>query len=219
MATLTDMNTLQVLDPRTGEAIGEVGIASEADVDAAVARAGEAQRAWGRTDPAARGAALKAAARAMRDHLDELTELTARETGKPAADARGGIEAGIGTLEQYAELGPLHRGRTLQGGHDALDVMVFEPRGVAAVCPPWNDPIAIACGLLGANLAAGNAVVFKPSEKTPLSSARMLELWPDELPVQVVHGDGRVGAPLVAHAAVDLVCHVGSVTTGREIAR
>src|SRR4051812_35017233 len=156
----------------------------------------------------------------MRDHLDELTDLTARETGKPSDDARGGVEAGIGTLEQYAELGPLHRGRTLQGAHDAIDVMVFEPRGVAAVLTPWNDPIAISCGLLGANLAVGNTVVFKPSEKTPLSSARMVELWAD-LPagvVGVVHGDGRTGRPLVAHAGVDVVCHVGSVATGRRIA-
>jgi acyl-CoA reductase-like NAD-dependent aldehyde dehydrogenase len=219
VATTTPSETLTVLDPRTGEAIGEVPVASAADVDAAVARAKAAQPAWGRTDAAARGAALKAAARAMREHLDELTELTARETGKPADDARGGIEAGIGTLEQYGELGPLHRGRTLQGSHDALDVMVFEPRGVAAVLTPWNDPIAIACGLLGANLAVGNAVVFKPSEKTPLASARMLELWGGEVPVEVVHGDGRTGRPLVAHAGVDIVCHVGSVATGREIAR
>src|SRR3954471_22296780 len=105
MATLTDMNSLQVLDPRTGEAIGDVGIATDADVDAAVSHAREAQRDWGRADPAARGAALKQAARAMRDHLDALSELTARETGKPLDDARGGVEAGIGTLEQYAELG------------------------------------------------------------------------------------------------------------------
>src|SRR3954471_6144050 len=222
MATLTDMNTLQVLDPRTGEAIGEVGIASDADVDAAVARAREAQKDWGRADPAARGAALKAAARAMRDHLDELTDLTARETGKPSDDARGGVEAGIGTLEQYAELGPLHRGRTLQGGHDAIDVMVFEPRGVAAVLTPWNDPIAIACGLLGANVVVGNTVVFKPSEKAPLGPARMVELLTPHVPpdvVAVVHGDGRTGRPLAAHPDVDLVCHVGSVATGREIAR
>src|SRR5689334_24532167 len=119
-----------------------------ADVDAAVTKARQAQPTWGSTDPAARGTALKQAARAMREHLDELTAITAQETGKPLPDAQGGVEAGIGTLEQYAELGPLHRGRTLQGADNALDVMVHEPRGVAAVITPWNDPIAIACGLI-----------------------------------------------------------------------
>jgi len=210
---------IDVLDPRTGEAIAAVPVADASAVDAAVAAARAAQPAWGRTDPAARGAALKAAAHAMRAHLDELAELVARETGKPAGDARGGVEAGIGTLEQYAELGPLHRGRALQGGTGALDLMVHEPRGVAAVLTPWNDPVAIACGLVGANVAVGNTVVFKPSEKAPLACARMMELW--ELApgvVELLHGDGRVGRPLAAHPDVDLVCHVGSVATGREIA-
>jgi acyl-CoA reductase-like NAD-dependent aldehyde dehydrogenase len=164
---------------------------------------------------------VKAAARSLREHLDELAELTERETGKPAGDARGGVEAGIGTLEQYAELGPLHRGRTLQGSPDAFDAMVHEPRGVAAVLTPWNDPIAIACQLIGANVVVGNAVVFKPSERTPLGGERVARLIAEHLPdgvLEVLHGAGAVGRALVAEPGVDLVCHVGSVATGRQIA-
>src|SRR5918998_4438087 len=115
-------------------------------------------------------------ARRVREHADELAELQSREGGKPLGDSRGGVEAGLAAIEQYAELGPLHRGRALQGGWDAADLMVNEPRGVVALLVPWNDPIAIACGQIAAALVTGNTVVYKPSEKTPLSGARLVEL-------------------------------------------
>jgi succinate-semialdehyde dehydrogenase/glutarate-semialdehyde dehydrogenase len=107
----------------------------------------------------------------------------------------------------------------LQGGYAATDLMVHEPYGVAAVITPWNDPIAIACGLVGANLVAGNVVVLKPSERTPRSAARLVELF--DLPpgvLSLVHGDGRAGEPLAADPRVDLVCFVGSQATGRRVA-
>ena len=140
-----------------------------------------------------------------------------REGGKPLADSLGGVEAGIGAIEQYAELGPLHRGRALQGGWDAADLMVHEPRGVVALLVPWNDPIAIACGQIAAALVTGNTVVYKPSEKTPLSGARLVELLDLGGVLQLVHGDARAGRPLAAHPRVDLVIHTGSVQTGREV--
>jgi succinate-semialdehyde dehydrogenase/glutarate-semialdehyde dehydrogenase len=155
----------------------------------------------------------------MKDHARELAELVTLENGKPLDDALGGVEAGIGTLEQYAELGPLHRGRSLQGNYMASDMMVYEPYGVAAVVVPWNDPIAIACGYLGAALVTGNTVVFKPSEKTPLSAVWLAAMF-DELPDGVLNlllGDERAGRPLVEHEDVDLVLFTGSVPTGRGI--
>ncbi len=100
--------------------------------------------------------------------------------------------------------------------------MTWEPRGVCVVLTPWNDPVAICLQGLGAALAAGNTVVFKPSERTPLSGARLAELLAEHLPagvLQVLHGDGRTGAPLAAHPDVDVVYHVGSSATGREIAK
>jgi acyl-CoA reductase-like NAD-dependent aldehyde dehydrogenase len=207
-------DTFDVLDPSTGEAIATIDIG---DADVAVAAARAAFPGWARTAPAERAAALKTGARRLRERLEELAELQTREGGKPLDDSRGGVEAGIGAIEQYAELGPLHRGKALQGGWNATDVMINEPRGVVALLVPWNDPVAIACGQIAAALVTGNAVVFKPSEKTPLTGARIVELL-DIPALQLLQGDARAGRPLAAHPDVDLVMHTGSVQTGREIA-
>ncbi len=216
----TGQEELDVLDPATGEVVGTIPAGSEQSADAAVAAAQAALPAWSNRAPAERGAILKAAARRVAEQAPELAELQTREGGKPIGDSLGGVEAGIGAIEQYAELGPLHRGRSLQGGRDALDVMVHEPRGVVALLVPWNDPVAIACAQIAAALVAGNTVVFKPSEKTPLSAARLVELLaiPDGA-LQLLQGDARAGAPLAAHPDVDLVIHTGSTSTGREVAQ
>lgn len=210
---------LDVLDPATGGVVGRIPAGSTEAADAAVCAARAAQPAWARTAPAERAAALKAGARRLREHAEELAELQTREGGKPLGDSLGGVEAGIGAIEQYAELGPLHRGRSLQGSWDAADLMIHEPRGVVALLVPWNDPVAIACGQIAAALVAGNAVVFKPSEKTPLASARLVELL--DVPggaLTLLQGDARAGRPLASHGDVDLVIHTGSVQTGREVA-
>src|SRR5688572_13006863 len=210
---------IDVLDPATGEAIGRIPAGSAEVTDAAVHAARVAAQEWARTDPSERAASLKAGARRLREHARELAELQTREGGKPLADSLGGVAAGIGAIEQYAELGPLHRGRSLQGSWDAADLMVHEPRGVVGLLVPWNDPIAIACGQIAAALVAGNTVVYKPSEKTPLSGARLVELM--DMPRGVLcllQGGPGAGAPLAAHAGVDLIVHTGSVQTGREVA-
>jgi succinate-semialdehyde dehydrogenase/glutarate-semialdehyde dehydrogenase len=114
----------------------------------------------------------------------------------------------------------VHRGRSLQGGWDATDLMVPGPRGVVAVLTPWNDPVAVAAGLLGAALVTGNTVVHKPSERCPRTGRRFAELVAESLPpgvLEIVDGDGPVGARLAA-ADVDVVAHVGSTATGRAIA-
>ena len=215
-------DVLPVVDPSTGEQMGSIPVCSAADVDAAVASAVKAASAWARTDPGERSSLLKAAARELRTLVDEVAELQSREGGKPLGDSRGGVEAGIGALEQYAELGPLHRGRSLQGGWDATDVMLWEPRGVTVVLTPWNDPVAIGLQGVAAALAAGNPVVFKPSERTPLSGARVAEVLARHLPAGVLsllHGDGRTGGALAAHPDVAVVYHVGSSVTGASIRR
>ena len=214
----TSEEVINVLDPATGEQIGLIPAGTPADASEAVKAAREAKTGWSRLPAAERAEFVKAAARRMREHACDLAGLVTLENGKPLDDALGGVEAGIGTLEQYAELGPLHRGKSLQGNYMATDVMVHEPYGVAVVVVPWNDPIAIACGYLGAALVTGNTVVYKPSEKTPLSAVRLVEMF--ELPDGVLNlllGDARAGWPLVAHEDVDLVLFTGSVKTGREI--
>jgi succinate-semialdehyde dehydrogenase / glutarate-semialdehyde dehydrogenase len=213
---------LTVLDPRTGDTVARVPTADSADCDAAVRRARGAQTAWSRTPAADRAAAVTAAADAVAAVADELAELNERETGKPHGDALGGVEAGIGTLRQYAELGPVHRGRSLLGAWAATDLMVPEPRGVVAVLTPWNDPVAVAAGLIGAALATGNTVVHKPSERCPRTGRRFAELVAAALPdgvLEIVDGDGAVGAHLASADGVDVVAHVGSTATGRAIAQ
>ena len=214
----TGEEEIEVLNPATGEQIGSIPAGTPADASEAVKVAREAKTGWSRLPTAERAEFVKAAARRMREHARELAELVTLENGKPFDDALGGAEAGIGTLEQYAELGPLHRGNSLQGNYMASDTMVYEPYGVAAAVVPWNDPLAIACGYLGAALVTGNTVVYKPSEKTPLSAVRLVEMF--ELPDGVLNlllGDAHAGWPLVAHEDVDLVLFTGSVATGREI--
>ena len=210
---------VEVLNPATEERIGLVPAGTPEDVAAAVAAARGALRGWSRLSAEEKAGLVKSTARKMREHAEEIARLVTLENGKPLDDALGGVEAGIGTLEQYAELGPLHRGKSLNGGYMASDMMVHEPYGVAAVVVPWNDPIAIACGYLGAALVTGNTVVFKPSEKTPLSAVRLVEMF-DGLPDGVLNlllGDERAGRPLVTHESVDLVLFTGSVPTGRGI--
>ncbi|HZY57053.1 MAG TPA: aldehyde dehydrogenase family protein, partial [Rubrobacteraceae bacterium] len=214
----TSEERIEILNPATCDRIGFIPAGTPVDASEAVKAAREAKTGWSRLPAAERAEFVKVAARRMREYARELAGLVTLENGKPLDDALGAVEAGIGTLEQYAELGSLHRGKSLQGNYMATDVMVHEPYGVAAVVVPWNDPIAIACGYLGAALVTGNTVVYKPSEKTPLSAVQLVEMF--ELPDGVLNlllGDARAGRPLVAHNDVDLVLFTGSVETGREI--
>ncbi|GAA3341621.1 aldehyde dehydrogenase family protein [Amorphoplanes nipponensis] len=211
---------LTVLNPGDGTAVTTVAVASEADVAAAVQAARDAAPGWRRTAPGARAAALHAAANAVEAAADELAALMNAEMGKPVDGARDSIGAGVGTLRQYAELGPTHRGRALAGNDEAIDLMAYGPRGVVAVVTPWNDPVAVSCGLLGAALVTGNTVVYKPSERTPGTGHRLAQLLAPHFPdgvFSLLSGDGSVGAAL-ASAEVDVVAHVGSTATGRAIA-
>jgi succinate-semialdehyde dehydrogenase/glutarate-semialdehyde dehydrogenase len=209
-----------VTNPADGSAVTRAPEASAADVAHAVKAARSAAAEWARTPAADRAAALDRAAVAVAEQAGRLAELTTCEMGRPLASARAGVDAGIATLRQYAELGPLHRGRALAGGVDALDLMTYAPRGVVAAITPWNDPVAVSCGLIGAALATGNAVVYKPSERTPATGCALARLIAGELPggvLSMLTGGGAVGAALAA-AEVDVVAHVGSTATGRSIA-
>ncbi|MBM2621466.1 aldehyde dehydrogenase [Actinoplanes sp. LDG1-06] len=211
---------LTVLNPADGTPVTRVPFSSEEDVAGAVRSARSALPEWARTAPAARATALHAAADAVAAAADELAAIMTAEMGKPVDGARESIMAGVGTLRQYAELGPTHRGRALAGDHEAIDLMAYEPRGVVAVITPWNDPVAVSCGLLGAALVTGNTVVHKPSERTPATGWRLVQLLAPHFPTGVltlVNGDGEVGARLAA-APVDVVAQVGSTATGRSIA-
>ncbi len=212
------MRELEVTDPSNGEVVGRLPCS---DAGGLVATARDAHPGWERTSPAERAAMVKAGGRRIRAALEDIALLQTREGGKPFGDSRGGVEAGLAALEQYAELGPLHRGRSLQGSCEATDAMIRVSRGVAVLCLPWNDPVAIAGAQIAANLVVGNTVICKPSEKTPLATAEVVRLLNDELPPGVLQlgvGDGSLGAALAGHEGVDVVVHVGSVRTGRSVA-
>ncbi|SEB35651.1 Acyl-CoA reductase [Paramicrobacterium humi] len=226
--TVTDARTglddelITISDPRTGEPVGSLPAASATAVADACRRSEAAFPGWARVAPSERGAALAEAATVLEKHADELAALTQRETGKPYDDARGGVLAGVGTLRQYAELGPLHQGERLAGAVGAVDYSVPEPRGVVAVITPWNDPVAIACGLVGAALVTGNTVLHKPSERCPHVGERLGELLEPVFPADVLRtltGGGETGAALVSQPHVAMIAHVGSTATGERISR
>ncbi|MEV4628562.1 aldehyde dehydrogenase family protein [Micromonospora sp. NPDC049523] len=211
---------LLVIDPADNTEVTRVPEATEAHVAAAVKASRVAAAGWAATPAAARGAALHRVADLLESSADQLAEAQTAEMGRPLGLARGGVEAGVGTLRQYAELGPIHRGQALAGNPEAIDLMAVQPRGVVAALTPWNDPVAVSCGLLGAALVTGNTVVYKPSERSPVSGWLLARLFAAHLPAGVLSlltGGARVGAALAAQE-VDVVAHVGSTATGRSIA-
>jgi succinate-semialdehyde dehydrogenase/glutarate-semialdehyde dehydrogenase len=210
---LRHASELTVLDPATGAAIGHVPACGVPEANRVVAAAHDAQRPWAGTRPEARGALLKAGARALREHARELAALQTLEAGMPLRESLGGVESGIAAFEAYAELGPIDRGRALAG-----DIVLREPRGVVAIVMPWSDPLAASCGALAAALVSGNAVVLKPSEKAPLAAERMVELLELGGVLQLLHGDERAARPLTTHPDVDLVIRPGEEAAGTHLA-
>lgn len=220
--TPVEESTFTILDPHDGSEVGTVESASRDQVVLAVQLARGVQEEWAAIDPGERGKMVRAAAGALRSGADRLAELNSRETGRPRDEALAGIEAGAATLEQYAELGPLHRGHSLRGSARASDYTVAEPRGVAALLTPWNDPVAVAAGLLGAALGTGNTVLHKPSERCPHLGQELGELLSPCFPPGVLTtltGGPEVGTMLTMEDGVDVYAHVGSSATGARIAR
>jgi betaine-aldehyde dehydrogenase len=217
----TDNNGITVRNPRTGDVLWTVPEAEPAAVTHALEVARSAAAEWASTAPAERGAALRKAAKALEAAAQELAELNFSETGRPVEESLAGIGAGISTLEQYAELGPVHRGHSLRGNRLAADYTVAEPRGVAVLLTPWNDPVAVACGLIGAALVSGNTAVHKPSERCPRLGEALGEVLAPAFPpgvFQTVSGGAGVGT-LLTQSGADVIAHVGSSAAGARIAK
>ena len=190
-------------------------------VDDAVARAGAAQRRWAALAPAERAAGLRAFAATVDAHVDELADLEVRNSGHPLGQAEWEAGHVRDVLTYYSAAPERLFGRQIPvaGG---LDITFAEPIGVVGVVTPWNFPMTIASWGFAPALAAGNAVVLKPAEWTPLTSLRLAELaleagLPEGL-LQVVTGKGSVvGERLVDHPGVRKVVFTGSTTTGTRV--
>ncbi|WP_199863600.1 MULTISPECIES: aldehyde dehydrogenase family protein [unclassified Streptomyces] len=212
---------LQVLNPATEELVATVPAATPADVDAAVARAAAAQRGWAAAAPADRARLLRRFAAVVDDHVEELARLEVTEAGHTLGNARW--EAGnVRDLLDFAA-GGVERlnGRQIPvaGG---LDITILEPLGVVGVIAPWNFPMPIAAWATAPALAAGNAVLLKPAETTPLTALRLAELaleagLPEGL-FQVLPGTGPVaGNALVEHPGIAKIVFTGSTRVGKSI--
>ncbi|MFD8991219.1 aldehyde dehydrogenase family protein [Streptomyces goshikiensis] len=214
-------DALDVLNPATEEIVAVVPAATRDDVDAAVARAAAAQRGWAAAAPADRARLLRRFAAVVDGHIEELAQLEVREAGHTVGNARW--EAGnVRDLLDFAA-GGVERlsGRQIPvaGG---IDVTFLEPLGVIGVIAPWNFPMPIAAWGLAPALAAGNAVILKPAETTPLTALRLAELAleagiPEHL-FQVLPGRGDVtGDALVEHPGVAKIVFTGSTRVGKQI--
>jgi betaine-aldehyde dehydrogenase len=213
---------VRVVEPATEDVMAELPQATVDDADAAVARAREAFPAWRAVAPGERAEIMRSIATAVRANAEELARLEARNVGKPIADARGEVGMVADVFNYYAGAPERLLGSSIPvtGG---VDVTFREPLGVVGLITPWNFPIAIASWKLGPALAAGNTVVLKPAELTPLTAVELERVavgagLPEGV-LNVVVGPGRtVGERLVDHPDVAKVAFTGSTEVGRRIA-
>ncbi len=212
-----------VVDPATGEVIFAAPDSGAEDVDDACRAAAEAFVGWGRTTPAERSAALLRFADAIEARADDLVAVEQLNAGKPIAATGIEIEASVDCYRFFAGA---CRTMETQGAGEYLEgytsMLQREPLGVVASIAPWNYPFMMAAWKLGPALAAGNAVVLKPSELTPMSSLLLAEIAADIFPagvLNVVVGGKQTGATLVEHPLVEMISLTGSVGTGKAIAK
>jgi acyl-CoA reductase-like NAD-dependent aldehyde dehydrogenase len=213
---------IAVVEPATAQVMAEVPRAGVAETDAAIERAREAFPAWRALGPEERAEILHALAAALADRREDLARLEARNAGKPIGDARGEMDMVAATFRYYATEPQRLLGDTIPvaGG---VAMTFREPLGVVGLIVPWNFPLTIAAWKLAPALAAGNTVVLKPAELTPLTALEFARIAFDagvpEGVVNVVAGPGSVcGSRLVEHPDVAKIAFTGSTEVGRTIA-
>jgi acyl-CoA reductase-like NAD-dependent aldehyde dehydrogenase len=221
--------TLETLDPGSGQHLATVPLGSAADIDAAVNAAAAALEGWKRTAPLERARVLWRIADLLEEHTEELALLETLDTGKPLAHSTGyDLPSAINEFRYMSGLAARVNGQlsplsTMPGGLFHAYTRL-EPVGVVGAIVPWNFPLANAAWKIAPALACGNTIVVKPSELTPLTTLRAAKLMqeaglPDGV-LNVVTGDGvTTGAALVSHPGVNKLTFTGSTVTGRKIAR
>lgn len=222
-ASTPSSDRLTSYNPATGQPVGTVPIHTAAEVDAAVARARVAANAWSALSFEARAEELTAFRKALANHAEELADLLHRENGKPELEAYSEVMMALSHLKHAVEraeaaLAP----RRVSSGMLAnfRSTISYHPMGVIGVIGPWNYPMFTPMGSIAYALAAGNAVVFKPSELTPLLAVKIAEIAAKTFALpnlfQVVTGAGATGAAL-AKSAVDKIAFTGSAATGKRV--
>jgi 1-pyrroline dehydrogenase len=219
-----DGRTDEVVNPATGEVIATVASSDAADVEAAVAAASAAFDEWSSTTPRHRSEIMHRVAQAVEDDVATLSEIEMRNVGKPRSIIDVEMDLSVDNLRFFGSAARFLEGRAageyLEG---RTSYVRRDPLGVVAGIAPWNYPLNMAVWKLGPALAAGNTMVLKPSELTPLSILRFAEITADILPpgvFNVVLGQGETaGAALVRHPKIALVSLTGDVATGKIIAR
>jgi acyl-CoA reductase-like NAD-dependent aldehyde dehydrogenase len=218
-----DGDTYPTRSPATGELLAKVPAATGADVQRAVDAAQHAQPGWARLAARERAAVLRTMASVLRADRDELGRLDAQDGGNPVTAMTGDVDMAAELLEVFADWASQLGGETLPSARGLLHYTVREPYGVVARLVPYNHPIMFAASRIAAPLLAGNAVILKAPDQTPLSALRMAELFAPLLPpgvLSVLSGSGPVaGAALVTHPAIRRVAFTGSVPTGQTILR
>jgi acyl-CoA reductase-like NAD-dependent aldehyde dehydrogenase len=219
MAVSTE--TMQVFEPATEQVLAELPRAGAEEADEAVARAKAAFPAWRDVAPGDRAKLLRRLARAVEGKVEELAQLESRNVGKPISDARGEVGSVVDVFDYYAGAPERLLGSQIpvSGG---VDVTFREPLGVVGLITPWNFPLPIASWKVGPALAAGNTIVLKPAELTPLTALELgklaIEAGIPEGVLNVLNGPGRtVGERIVEHADVAKVAFTGSTEIGRRV--
>ncbi len=214
---------LEVVDPADGSVVDVVADVGSDGVDVAVAAASTAFPGWWATPAAERGAIVRAGARAILDHVDELAPLLTSEQGKPLRESRLELRRAAETLEHYAGLALAIRGAAVSDLDRGVRGMVMtRPLGVVGAIVPWNFPTTLLCNKLGPALVTGNTVVAKPDETTPLTTLRLAELLHEAgLPagvVGVVTGRGdTTGEAMLVHRDIRKLAFTGSTPIGKHV--
>ncbi len=219
-----DGATDTVLNPATGEVLGEVPASSAVDVDAAVRAATDAFGGWAGLTPRERSETLHRVADIVDEHIDELSELECVNVGKPVGIVEFEMDLTKDNWRFFASACRFLEGKAAGEYMEGYTSMTRrDPIGVVGSITPWNYPLNMATWKLGPALAAGNTVVLKPSELTPYTALRFAELTADVLPpgvVNVVCGQGgTAGVALTEHPGIAMVSITGSVGAGKSVAR
>lgn len=213
---------LDSYNPADETLIGRVPLGNEQDVEVAVAAAKAAQKKWAALDMRARAALIVKLADALEARGDEIADIETRDTGNTIGPMRRDVTTAAERMRLYAGLGYEIKGETIPATAKGFHFTTREPYGVVGRIIPFNHPVGFAASRLAPALMAGNAIIIKPSDQSPLSACILAELCADILPpgiVNIITGTGATGAAIVRHPRIKRLAFIGSVGTGMAIQR